>query len=239
MPGGDQQRGDRERDHERRPEVRLDHDQQAGRTHRRPRSARPPGGSSASASGARPGSGRRTGRARASSPPRAGTGSGRRRTSAWRPWTRTPKPGHEHEHAAARTSPSSSSVTSRRSSSARPRRSSTCIATSPTAPNDEVADELAGAVALAAEHADRRGRAVDHHRAEREQAQRRGHQDPVLERRRDAPRRRLRAPLACRDGRRAAARPRALAAAAARAISQPSTSSRKCSPRASKSRYWS
>ncbi len=38
-----------------------------------------------------------------------------------------------------------------------------------------------------AQHAERRGGAVDHHRAEREQAQRRAEQDPVLERRRHAP----------------------------------------------------
>ena len=52
----------------------------------------------------------------------------------------------------------------------------------PDRPVDHVLDEIAAAVALAPQQRRRRGGAVDHHRAEREQAQRGGEQDAVLQR---------------------------------------------------------
>ena len=65
---------------------------------------------------------------------------------------------------------------------ATPSRASTCISAQPDRAEDHELDEVGAAVALALQQRARRGRAVDHHRPERQQAERRGQQDALLER---------------------------------------------------------
>ena len=90
---------------------------------------------------------------------------------------------------------------------------------------DEVALQVLGAVAAVRQQRRAGARAVDHHRAERDQAERRRAQHRVLERH-----------LARSAAVQRQPRPRG---SLTRSSQRLRTSARKCSPRSSKSRYWS
>ena len=181
-PGGDQERPDRERDNHRRPQIRLDQDQQAcgpgDHGDRRDRLAKVAhafgvvgevachvqhqrelhhlGGLELDRPGGEP----------ASRPehPHAEAGDHHHQQQAERA-----KQHQAHEAAVQQRQPAPLEQVHR------------CEA---GGAEHEVAHEFGGPVSPPLQHPDRRGRAVDHDRAERQQAQRRGHQDPMLKRRR-------------------------------------------------------